>query len=183
MEFDLYEMGKELLKNDDNIEWIDKITCWVKKESKYNIYIFQVIVENQTEIEKYYETITASIATEFQADLEKSIEKWNIYLIFECKEAIDWKIKLKVEQDKFAVRKVVWDNLNQKEATDKEYIRKRLFCFEINEKSQKYQKYQNKNELIKNIEEKDLELYKILEKKGLTLDQKVAMYVGDGINE
>lgn len=51
MEFDLYEQGKELLRNDDNIEWIDKIICWVKKESGYNIYIFQAIVENQREME------------------------------------------------------------------------------------------------------------------------------------
>lgn len=32
MEFELYEQGKELIKNDDNVEWIDKITCWIKKE-------------------------------------------------------------------------------------------------------------------------------------------------------
>lgn len=80
----------------------------------YNIYIFQVIVENQIEIEKYYETITASIAIEFQSNLEKAIERWNIYLVFECKESVDWKVKLKVEQDKFAVRKVVWDNLKKR---------------------------------------------------------------------
>ena len=180
MEFDLYEQGKELLRNDDNIEWIDKIICWVKKESGYNIYIFQAIVENQSEMEKYYETITASIATEFQSTLEKAIERWNIYLVFECKESVDWKIRLKVEQDKFAVRKVVWDNLKEEEMKDKEYIRKRLLCFEINEKSEKHE---NKDELIKRIEEKDLELYKILQKKDLTLDKKVALYVGDGINE
>lgn len=180
MEFDLYEQGKELLKNDDNIEWIDKITCWVKKELGYNIYIFQVIVENQTEIEKYYETITASIAIDFQSNLEKAIEKWNIYLVFECKESIDWKIKLKVEQDKFAVRKVVWDDLKEEELDDKEYIRKRLLCFEINEN---LERHKDKGELIKWLEENDLELYKILQKKDLTLDQKVAMYVGDGINE
>ena len=177
MEFDLYEQGKELLRNDDNIEWIDKIICWVKKESGYNIYIFQAIVENQREMEKYYETITASIATEFQSTLEKAIERWNIYLVFECKESVDWKIRLKVEQDKFAVRKVVWDNLKEEEMKDKEYIRKRLLC---NEKSEKHE---NKDELIKRIEEKDLELYKILQKKDLTLDKKVALYVGDGINE
>lgn len=180
MEFDLYEQGKELLKNDDNIEWIDKITCWVKKELGYNIYIFQVIVENQAELEKYYETITASIAIDFQSDLEKAIEKWNIYLVFECKESIDWKIKLKVEQDKFAVRKVVWDDLKEEELDDKEYIRKRLLCFEINEN---LERHKDKGELIKWLEENDLELYKILQKKDLTLDQKVAMYVGDGINE
>lgn len=180
MEFDLYEQGKELLKNDDNIQWIDKITCWVKKELGYNIYIFQVIVENQIEIEKYYETITASIAIDFQSDLEKAIEKWNIYLVFECKDSIDWKIKLKVEQDKFAVRKVVWDDLKEEELDDKEYIRKRLLCFEINEN---LERHKDKGELIKWLEENDLELYKILQKKDLTLDQKVAMYVGDGINE
>ncbi|GAB6104016.1 hypothetical protein JCM17039_07700 [Blautia glucerasea] len=180
MEFDLYEQGKELLKNDDNIEWIDKITCWVKKELGYNIYIFQVIVENQTEIEKYYETITASIAIDFQSNLEKAIEKWNIYLVFECKESIDWKIKLKVEQDKFAVRKIVWDDLKEEELNDKEYIRKRLLCFEINEN---LERHKDKGELIKWLEENDLELYKILQKKDSTLDQKVAMYVGDGINE
>ena len=180
MEFDLYEKGKELLRNDDNIEWIDKITCWVKKELGYNIYIFQVIVENQIEIKKYYETITASIATEFQSNLEKAIERWNIYLVFECKEFVDWSIKLKVEQDKFATRKVVWDNLKTEEMGDKEYIRKRLFCLEINEK---LKKHENKDDLIKKIEENDFELYKILNKTKLTLDQKVAIYLGDGINE
>lgn len=55
-----------------------------------------------------------------------------------------------------------------------------MLCFEINEKSEKHE---NKDELIKRIEEKDLELYKILQKKDLTLDKKVALYVGDGINE
>ena len=104
-------------------------------------------------MEKYYETITASIATEFQSTLEKAIERWNIYLVFECKESVDWKIRLKVEQDKFAVRKVVWDNLKEEEMKDKEYIRKRLLCFEINEKSEKHE---NKDELIKRIEKKDL---------------------------
>ena len=152
-----------------------------KKGVRVLIYtFFKSIVENQREMEKYYETITASIATEFQSTLEKAIERWNIYLVFECKESVDWKIRLKVEQDKFAVRKVVWDNLKEEEMKDKEYIRKRLLCFEINEKSEKHE---NKDELIKRIEEKDLELYKILQKKDLTLDKKVALYVGDGINE
>lgn len=93
---------------------------------------------------------------------------------------MDWSIKLKVEQDKFATRKVVWDNLKTEEMEDKEYIRKRLFCLEINEK---LKKHENKDELIKKIEENDFELYKILNKTKLTLDQKVAIYLGDGINE
>lgn len=180
MRFELYEQGKELLKNNDNMEWLDKMTCWVKKESGYNIYIYQVIVQDQTEIEIYYETITAAIAIDFQSGLEKAIERWNIYLVFECEKTIDWKIKLKVEQDKFAVRKVVWDNLKENEIDDSEYIRKHLLCFEI---SDDLEKHEDKGELIKNIENNDEELYRILQKKGLTIDQKIAMYIGDGINE
>lgn len=180
MEFDLFEEGKALLRNDDNLEWINKITCWEKKELGYNIYIFQVIVNNQEEIEKYYESITASIATDFQTELDKAIEKWNIYLVFECKESIDWKIRLKVEQDKYAVRKVIWDNLKEDELNDKEYIRKRLLCFEINNNLERTEEGGN---LIKKIEENDLELYRILQKRELTLNAKVAMYIGDEIDE
>ncbi len=182
MKFDIYNQGKEFLKNDDNIEWIDKITCWIKKEQGYNIYIFQVVVKNQMEIQKYYETITASIAADFQANLKKAIERWNIYLVFECKESVDWKIKLKVEQDKFAVRKVVWDNLKKEELKDKEYIEKRLLSLEINEKLGK-DKEKDKDEMVKELKKKDPELYEILQNKKLTLDKKIAMYVGDGINE
>lgn len=100
--------------------------------------------------------------------------------MFECKESIDWKIRLKVEQDKYAVRKVVWDNLTEEELQDKEYIAKRLLCFEIVEK---LERHEDREELIKKIEENDLALYKILQKKDLRIDQKVAMYVGDGTNE
>ena len=49
--------------------------------------------------------------------------------------------------------------------------------------NEKLKKHENKDELIKKIEENDFELYKILNKTKLTLDQKVAIYLGDGINE
>ena len=78
------------------------------------------------------------------------------------------------------MRKVVWDNLKENEIDDSEYIRKRLLCFEI---SDDLEKHEDKGELIKNIENNDEELYRILQKKGLTIDQKIAMYIGDGINE
>ena len=176
MEFELYEEGKKLLKNEDNIEWIDKITCWVKKELEYNIYIFQVIVANEEEIIKYYEAITASIAIDFQSVLEKAIERWNIYLIFQCNDSINWQTRLKIEQNKYAVRKMIWDNLREEELNDKEYLRKRLFGFEIKENAKPPKE---KGDLNKIIEEKDGELYKILQKENLTLEEKVVMYIGD----
>ena len=180
MEFELYEQGKALLKSDDNLEWIEKITCWVKRESEYNIYIFQVIIENEEEINKYYEAITASIATEFQADLKKAIERWNIYLIFECKDIINWQTRIKIEQDKYAVRKLVWDNLREEEINDKEYIRKRLLGVDI---KANIEPPKEKRNLIKIIEERDAELYSLLQKKNLTVEEKAVMYIGDGADE
>lgn len=180
MGFELYDEGKELLRNEDNLEWIDKVTCWVEKELDYNIYVFQVVIDSPREIEIYYETITASIAVDFQSNLEKAIEKWNIYLVFECKETVDWEIRLKVEKDKYAVRKLIWDGLNDEELDKKEYLRKRLLSLEINEK---IERPKEKGNLLKLIEEKDYELYKILKRKNLSIEEKVAMYMGDGIYE
>lgn len=180
MDFELYDEGKELLRNEDNLEWIDKVTCWVEKELDYNIYVFQVVIDSPREIEVYYEAITASIAVDFQSNLEKAIEKWNIYLVFECKEAVDWEIRLKVERDKYAVRKLIWDGLKDEELDNKEYLRKRLLSLEINEK---IERPKEKGNLLSLIEEKDCELYRILQKKHLSIDEKVAMYVGDGIYE
>lgn len=181
MEFDLYNQGKELLRSEDNLEWINKITCWVKKEKKYNIYVFQIIVENQEEIERYYKTITASIAVDFQSGLDKMIEKWNIYTIFECKKDIDLEIKMEIEQDKYATRKIVWDNLKEEELNSREYIIEHLFSLKIKENM--VGTNDNKDDLLKQIEREDLKLYEILENNNLTLEKKEAIYMKDENHE
>lgn len=181
MEFDLFEYGKELLRNDDNAEWIDKIACWIEKESGYNIYVFQLAVQNQEEIEEYYEKITASIAVDFQAGLEKAIEKWNIYLIFECREKVDWEIKERVEHDKYAVRKLIWDEMKPENLNDREYIRNRLLYLDIDER---IKNTNEKTSLMEKLKEKDCELYNIiLQKEKVEPAQMVAMYIGDSIDE
>ena len=116
---------------------------------------------------------------EFQTKLRKAIEKWNIYLIFECEETVDWKIKAKVEQDKYAVRKMVWDDLSEKELEDRDYLRKRLLSLSINDLEEPKEKIL----LYDKIAEKDLELYTILRKSNLDINKKVALYIGDGIDE
>lgn len=45
-----------------------------------------------------------------------------------------------------------------------------MFCFEINEKLEKYQK---KDELIKWLEENDIELHKILQKETYLMIKKL----------
>lgn len=180
MNFNLYEEGIQCLKKIDNPDWINKITCWIKKENEYNIYVFQVKVENQEEIEKYHETITSAIAVYFQAELKKAIEKWNIYMVFTCKQKVDCKVKLKIEQDKYAARKVVWDNLNEAEMNNREYISKRLFSLDIKEN---LQKKDDKDAFFKKIKEIDFELYEILKKQNISITDKAVIYIGDDMNE
>ena len=142
--------------------------------------MFQIVAKNQEEIEECYEKITASIAVDFQSGLEKAIEKWNIYLIFECKEKVDWEIKEMVEHDKYAVRKLIWDEMRLENLNNGEYIRNRLLYLDIDERTK------NTNEkisLLEKLKEKDCELYNILQKEKVETAQMVAMYIGDGIDE
>lgn len=180
MSFEEYKQGISDLNCEDNSDWINKVSCWVEKESGYNIYIFQVIVEDESDLEKYYETITAAIATEFQINLEKTIEKWNIYLIFECKKKISEELKRKVEQDKYSTRKMVWDSLKEDKLGDKDYIKERLLYLYIDTDER------NSVEeipLLEKIKSVDLDLYQVIKNVDKDINQLVAIYLGGNLNE
>lgn len=175
-----YQKGKEKLNNDDNEEWIRKVSCFEKKDKSYSIYIFLVIIENEEDLKTYYETITASIATEFQVTLDKKIEMWNIYLIFESSNYIGWDTIEMVEQDKYAVRKMVWDELEENELGNADYIDNRLFGITLNGNKITMKDRKILDEIIQNS---DMKLYNILQNSKLGLDEKVELYLGEQSNE
>jgi len=180
MSFEEYKQGIEDLNNKDNQEWIKKVTCWVKNELGYNIYIFQVVVNDEIELEQCYETIAASIATEFQINLEKTIEKWNIYLVFECLNQISEELKGKIEQDKYSSRKMVWDSLKEYEIGVKEYIEERLLYLRIDSREMKSSDESSLLDKIKNV---DLDLYEAITSTNKDLNQQVALYLGGNSDE
>ncbi|ACL77021.1 ABC-three component system middle component 1 [Ruminiclostridium cellulolyticum] len=177
MSFEEYKQGVLALNCEDNTEWINKVTCWIDKEPGYNIYIFQVIVEGENDLEKYYETITAAIATEFQINLKKTIEKWNIYLVFECKKRISEELKQKIEQDKYSTRKMVWDSLNEKELGDKDYIKDRLLYLYIDAKSPV-----EEIPLLEKVKSIDFNLYRAIENTDKDINTQIAIYLGGDLN-
>lgn len=124
---------QQLRNNRDNNQWIENIVCWIAQTGKYGIRVFQVQVEDELELSKWHEEISAAIAVDVQSKLKTKIEKWNLYLIFECKKPISLPLKSDIEQDKYSTRKMVWDSLSQEEIDSKEYIEKRLFDLEIKE--------------------------------------------------
>ena len=180
MSFEKYKQGIENLNSEDNQEWIKKVTCWVKSEQGYNIYIFQVIVNDEIELEQCYETIAASIATEFQINLEKTIEKWNIYLVFECLNQISEELKGKIEQDKYSSRKMVWDSLKEYEIGSKGYIEERLLYLRIDSKEMKSS---NGSSLLDKIKDVDVNLYETITSTNKDLNQQVAIYLGGNSDE
>lgn len=173
MNFEKYEQGLSVLNTPDNFEWRSKVTCWVKKETGYNIYIFQVVVEDELDLESNYERITAAIATEFQALLEKTIERWNIYLVFECKEKISEGLRGKVEQDKYSSRKMVWGLLSEEQLNDPEYLLNRLLHLEINRPD-----VTDVIPLKEKIKSIDLDLYKTIFMRDKRIEKQVAIYLG-----
>lgn len=174
MNVEEYKPGIISLDSKDNKDWIEKVTC-LKKEFKYNIYIFLVIVEDELELEKIYDTIAASIATEFQINLSRKIEKWNIYLIFESRNIISENLKFKIEQDKYSSRKIVWDLLGEKEIGNKEFLDDRLFNLSINKD---LKKVDEKKSLLDTIKKCDIDLYKTLELKSDDIQEQVDFYLG-----
>jgi len=71
---------------------------------------------------EHWERITNEIAIEFISKLNDSFSKWNCYLIFICTKPLSRAIKYKIENDKFAIRKIVIDDFKRK-LTDGEVTR------------------------------------------------------------
>ncbi len=172
--------GEEALVSEDNNEWLSKVSCWVGKELDYNIYVFQVVVEDEIDLLNYYESITASIAVDFQSKVEKDIERWNIYLVFECKDKISLETKGKVEQDKYSSRKQVWDSMKENDIGDGDYLKNRLFNLNINVVDSNPD---GGISLMDKIKEVDLELFKAINIKEKDLNVQVAIYLGGDSNE
>ena len=102
----------EQLKALDTENFPEGLKCWIKGESRYNIHIFSILVEDEYCLQTIQANVRDYIAIYFQGQiLEKEVERWNIYQVFFCKQPLNnSSTKLAIEQDKFATRKIVLDN-------------------------------------------------------------------------
>lgn len=151
----------EKLKLLDSIALHNELVCWVKKEENYDIHIFSIQLKDEKELLNIKDDLRDYLAIYFQSQtLEKDIERWNIYQVFFIEESINKNIKQQVEQDKFATRKLVLDNLGCV-LTDEEIakkINKEIFEFKLNKKELV------SSSLIDSLEEENLALFLEIEK-------------------
>lgn len=124
---------KKLLQIED-LSPFQKLQCWVKPQDQYNIHIFSIQLKNEAELLEVKDDLRDYLGIYFQSQtLEKDIERWNIYQVFFVEESISKDLKQQIEQDKFATRKLVFDNLgcvlNDEEIGQK--INSEIFKFEL----------------------------------------------------
>lgn len=79
--------------------------------SKLSCFSFQFNSEDALDIA--WQNITNEIAVNYIAHLEDSFSKWNCYIVFLCSSAIPKELKYKIENNKFALRKIVIDGLER----------------------------------------------------------------------
>ncbi len=154
------EIVDELLKIED-FSSCEKLQCWIKPQINYNIHIFSIQLKDEKELLKIKDDLRDYLAIYFQSQtLEKDIERWNIYQVFFIEESVSKNIKQQVEQDKFATRKLVFDNLGCV-LTDEEIakkVKKEIFEFKLNKKELV------SSSLIDSLEEENLALFLEIEK-------------------
>ena len=91
------------------------------EENNWKISVFISAFLNQENLLKYWEEISAIIATGYQGNLKKQedfFEKWNLYVIYTCATPISKDLKSKIENNKFSSRKIVESNFDKEITTE-----------------------------------------------------------------
>lgn len=156
---DLIDIKNDFKKN--NIKLFRYVPNTFSKNS-YNFYIFTCDFNSENDLIEEYSTFNDIIAYDFQRKLLKNIEKWNVYLFLFVNNKISEEVKSLVEQNKYATRKLVFDNNEDDLSNEKKekIIINKLFSLNITSKKSVI----DDNEDLRNIiEKKDSILLETLE--------------------
>lgn len=91
-----------------------EISKYTIENENWKISVFISIFDEQEFLDMAWKDISNTIASGFQGNLtgkENEFEKWNIYILYICKNDVEKGLKNRIENDKFSSRKIVEDNL------------------------------------------------------------------------
>lgn len=76
------------------------------------VNVFTLLFEEECLLKNNWKDLYSSIAAYFQADLPSSaeFERWNMYIFYICRETVEKELQYKIENDRFACRKIVLGN-------------------------------------------------------------------------
>ncbi|QWG36728.1 ABC-three component system middle component 1 [Bacillus mycoides] len=163
MELIIKENIKEILNLDEEREY-DNIKCfqYINDYGKYNFYVFSCHYDLEEELKIHYKSVNDIIAFEFQRKLMLDVEKWNLYIFFFINEKISEELKTLIEQNKYATRKIVYDNISKELSNDeiKEVILNKLFLLDLSPED--LSNTENDSTLQEIISNKDLLLINLI---------------------
>lgn len=167
---ELINIDEEL--SDNNINCIQH----QPSEGSYNFYIFTCDFNSEVELVNKYKIINEVIAFDFQRTLIRDIEKWNLYVFYFVNEKLSEDAKFLVEQNKYATRKLVFDDLGSFLDLEekKAIIQNKLFNLELVDKRKEKDKDMERVSTL--IKKTDPKLFNLIETtkeiKGKTLKQR-----------
>lgn len=134
------------IKEDINTDKI-KVLHFRKNLKGYYANIICCEFDNQIDLEKNWEEIVDNVAINIQAKMNKTIELYNIYLLFFI-ENINTELMYEIEQNKYSSRKIILE-MKIPESLDelKSIIDNKLFKFNIEDKNQILKLEQKLNEI------------------------------------
>jgi len=125
---------KKIKNSQEDVPEFEQLHCWEKPFEGYKIYIFSIQIDKESDLIEINDKLRDFIAIYFQSQfLDKLVEKWNIYQVIIVNEKVSPPIKQKIEQDKFATRKIILSDFPE-ELSDldiKQLIADEIFNFTI----------------------------------------------------
>lgn len=111
-----------LLRKAKRYDWYKGVECWEKKDGKYKLHVFTLILDNEELLSKVWEPLTNDVAFHVQAKLKKKAERWNLFIFYLVKGKISETLHHDIEYDRYSTRKKVIENLTDK--IDESYLKK-----------------------------------------------------------
>ncbi|HTF96287.1 MAG TPA: ABC-three component system middle component 1 [Cellvibrio sp.] len=84
---------------------VAKFSLYRSNPEKY-LSCFVCEVEDSSQLESIWKSVTGVIAASYQAELDSKLEAWNIYLVFIISNDISKTLKYEIENNKFSMRKI-----------------------------------------------------------------------------
>lgn len=135
---------KEILNLESEKEY-ETIKCfqYIDDSNKYKFYVFSCYYNDEEELKAHFKTINDIIAFDFQSNLLLDVERWNLYIFFFVGDTISHELKTSIEQNKYATRKILYDNMSKEPSIKQieEIILNKLFRLELSPEELKHEEY------------------------------------------
>jgi hypothetical protein len=107
-------------------------TCVLEGDESSKLTCFSFLITS-TDLENIWQSITNEVAMNYIAHLENGFSKWNCYIVFLCSSEISKDLKYKIENDKFAARKILLEGISETISEDEitKIINDRVLDFNI----------------------------------------------------